>query len=1246
MSIMAIGPRSYQAFISYSHSDHKIARWLHQKLEGYNIHSSLVGQTTSLGVVPRRVFPVFLDREEIPTSSDLGETIRTALVNSRCLIVICSPKAAHSHWVNEECLGFKKLHGDSRIIGLIAAGEPNAADKGMSAELECFPAALRFRTGPDGQLTDQRVEPIAADIRPGHDTRQVAFQRVLAGMLGVDFDTLRQREKIRRRRRLVAASILSTAMLAVVVALSVTAISNRRLASENGRKIDEQKGDVAAAKAAANSEQILRQEKEKLANLAGFQKRHREYLDDMQRIPQAWKDSQTPFVHALLDKHRPGGKGDEDQRGFEWYYWWWLCYGSPLYIVDEFSVDAEAIALSPDGRLLAMRAAPRGRPATPQDGAVVVWDMNSSKATARIVGDELPERLAFSPDGTLLAGAYNYYDNHFQKQTPGTVWVWNARSGELRHKFQIPPAGPIKGLGFSPDGNLLACSWKYAGHIATPNNGGIRVWDLRTRLETVSGAGRMECENVEFTEDGKRVAVVDQLPPRGLSMEQCALREWDTETGKEFPTLSLWDGTLPLRSGLALSLSPDCKLVVVDRRLRVGHTFDNIQDLALCSIGRVPNNNLRPSWIPAHIKVNEFASHASDFVFSPNSGCLAYAHDDMVTLEVVGDVGSREFRGHTEHVGGIAFSDDGTRIATATSSQVRIWDRVHPQGQIKSRPKRDGLPDEASDLNCIRSKDGLITVFYVARNGPGTIVCRSSDYSILHKFSLGAGLGSGQTAAISDDDKHFVVVGGGIMKVWDLRTGGESFAKTGLGIHTGAPSISPDGRDVALVRYDTRKDRPGGWLWRVTCWDTTTGQELFEACQPPSTDDYLSCQSFNADGSQLALCSRGKITFLDVRTGRLVRTIDTGMESAACVAFSPDGRYVAAAGGEPRQPGVADQDANHVKIWDLTTGKEMSLLFKDEHDRARRLQFTADSERLAIGLERYAKGTSVWDFLYGEELLSFEREQADIEDICGVRAQQLLSLHGPTASARGTGAISPPSSAPATHQGSTTRASISLSPPQKERPLAQTKPSSENHEKWLSLLNGENRAGWEPPPDRENDWRMQKGVLRWTSLDSSHLWTQRDDYRNFELNVEARVSSGQYAQLILRDTFGQQGESRHRGYAIVLNSDNGNPCKTGSLLVAGSGPVCSVPESRAQPGEWFTLEVSAEGSHLVVKINGRITADYSDPKKRFDHGHITALAVNRERVPQRYLELRNLKIRELPAANGELPKVDQGQLKR
>ena len=89
---------TYKAFISYSHTDEQTARWLHRYLENYRMPRALNGG----GAAQKRLRPIFRDREELASSVSLSESIKTALMRSEALIVVCSPAAAQSKWVNEE----------------------------------------------------------------------------------------------------------------------------------------------------------------------------------------------------------------------------------------------------------------------------------------------------------------------------------------------------------------------------------------------------------------------------------------------------------------------------------------------------------------------------------------------------------------------------------------------------------------------------------------------------------------------------------------------------------------------------------------------------------------------------------------------------------------------------------------------------------------------------------------------------------------------------------------------------------------------------------------------------------------------------------------------------------------------------------------------------------------------------------------------------------------------------------------
>ncbi len=211
----------YRAFISYSHTDRIWGDWLHKALESYRVPKHLVGTPGRDEPIPEKLFPIFRDRDELPSSSDLNDHIKVALEQSAYLIVICSPASVRSRWVNEEILDFKRIGRANQILALIVAGEPNASDKtGIDPALECFPAALKFKLEADGTLSSERTDPIAADARPQGDGKENAKLKLIAGLLGINYGALKRREleAARRRARFYQAIAGAMALLAVLAA--------------------------------------------------------------------------------------------------------------------------------------------------------------------------------------------------------------------------------------------------------------------------------------------------------------------------------------------------------------------------------------------------------------------------------------------------------------------------------------------------------------------------------------------------------------------------------------------------------------------------------------------------------------------------------------------------------------------------------------------------------------------------------------------------------------------------------------------------------------------------------------------------------------------------------------------------------------------------------------------------------------------------------------------------------------------
>lgn len=180
----------YDAFISYRHGglDGLVAEKLHKMLETYRIPSAIAKKTGK-----KRIKRVFRDREELPTSSNLSNSINDALENSEFLLLICSPRLLESQWCMREVEVFGELHGKDKIVALLIDGEPE----------EAFPQSISQRE-VDGKIID--VEPLAADIRAETHRQSLRLLkneklRLLAPILGCAYDDLKQRHRARRIRR-------------------------------------------------------------------------------------------------------------------------------------------------------------------------------------------------------------------------------------------------------------------------------------------------------------------------------------------------------------------------------------------------------------------------------------------------------------------------------------------------------------------------------------------------------------------------------------------------------------------------------------------------------------------------------------------------------------------------------------------------------------------------------------------------------------------------------------------------------------------------------------------------------------------------------------------------------------------------------------------------------------------------------------------------------------------------------------
>lgn len=199
------------AFISYSHQDAKMAKWLQRKLESFKLPTEIHNEFED----SKYLRPVIRDRTDFD-SGVLKDELSEHLSQSKYLIVICSPHSAKSDWVSREVQAFINWGRIEYIIPFIitndtySGGGFNSLPKSLIDHIEKF---------PDDELLGISVAEVG---------REKAYIRVVSRMLGVGFDELWKRHERERRRRAIMwiSGAFCTALLFYIGAVPISLTIN------------------------------------------------------------------------------------------------------------------------------------------------------------------------------------------------------------------------------------------------------------------------------------------------------------------------------------------------------------------------------------------------------------------------------------------------------------------------------------------------------------------------------------------------------------------------------------------------------------------------------------------------------------------------------------------------------------------------------------------------------------------------------------------------------------------------------------------------------------------------------------------------------------------------------------------------------------------------------------------------------------------------------------------------------------
>jgi len=280
-----------------------------------------------------------------------------------------------------------------------------------------------------------------------------------------------------------AAGLLLTTWQATVATRARKAETQQRVAADSARE---------QALAAEKLAETARANEAKMRRLAEA----RVYAVDMNLAQQALASDNLGLTTELLDRHRPK-PGQADQRGWEWRYLWQQSRSDALYTLCQRSNGIQGLAVSHDGKWLAINA-----------GGVSVWNLASRREVMRREG---ARAVAFSPVKPLLA-IWDSTDSGSQERKYRPRY-WNAETG----RFVPDPLSPdrsdsarVLGLAFTPDGQFVVSASPPWG----PDQNQLTLWRTSDRRKLATHPIRLRGPGVGvpvcMARDANLMAVAEQ----------------------------------------------------------------------------------------------------------------------------------------------------------------------------------------------------------------------------------------------------------------------------------------------------------------------------------------------------------------------------------------------------------------------------------------------------------------------------------------------------------------------------------------------------------------------------------------------------------------------------------------------------------------------------------------------------------------------------------------------------------------
>jgi hypothetical protein len=171
-------------------------------------------------------------------------------------------------------------------------------------------------------------------------------------------------------------------------------------------------------------------------------------------------------------------------------------------------------------------------------------------------------------------------------------------------------------------------------------------------------------------------------------------------------------------------------------------------------------------------------------------------------------------------------------------------------------------------------------------------------------------------------------------------------------------------------------------------------------------------------------------------------------------------------------------------------------------------------------------------------------------------------------------------------------------------------------EGWVSLFNGKDLTGWKANELPEN-WEVKDGAIHGHG-NRSHLFYMDKQFENFHYKADFKLTKGSNSGQYFRAEYLDSGWPK--GYEAQVNNTHKDPVKTGSLY-----NMSKVFEQHVADDTWWTQEVIADGNHIVIKVNGKVTVDFVDEKNTYKKGYFAF----QQHDPGSKVQIKNVMVKEL-----------------